>query len=177
MMTSPCTPTPLCDCPARARAAVAATSSALLARHGGSRRAATPAAAQAQADALVSEAFDLSYNLDHDPAIAKLTEGAKQYPQHTGIQRALATMTWLHLLFTRGQVLVDDYLGPVSRQNVKIDPAPPEVSKAFNTYLARALTLANRARDEVAAGCGRRTTSWARRSGCRPRGPRRSKAA
>jgi tetratricopeptide (TPR) repeat protein len=110
---------------------------------GGLLAAATPVAAQAQADALVIEAFDLSYNLDHDPAIAKLTEGAKQYPQHIGIQRALATMTWLHLLFIRGQVLVDDYLGPVSRQNVKIDPAPPEVSKAFNTYLARALTLAN----------------------------------
>jgi tetratricopeptide (TPR) repeat protein len=101
------------------------------------------AAAKSPADTLVNEAFDLSYNLDHDPAIAKLTEGAKQYPNHIGIQRALATMTWLHLLFTRGQVLVDDYLGPVSRQNVKTDPAPPEVSKAFNTYLARALTLAN----------------------------------
>lgn len=102
-----------------------------------------PAAAQSPADTLVQEAFDLSYNLDHDPAIAKLTEGAKQYPQHIGIQRALATMTWLHLLFNRGQVLVDEYLGPVSRENVKIDPAPAEVSKAFNTYLARALTLAN----------------------------------
>ena len=45
--------------------------------------AAAPAAAQAQADALVIEAFDLSYNLDHDQAIAKLTEGAKQYPQRT----------------------------------------------------------------------------------------------
>jgi tetratricopeptide (TPR) repeat protein len=105
--------------------------------------AATPVAAQAQADAIVNEAFDLSYNLDHDPAIAKLTEAAKQYPQHAGIPRALATMTWLHLLFTRGQVMVDDYLGPVSRQNVKIDPPPEEVSKAFNTWLARALTLAN----------------------------------
>jgi hypothetical protein len=110
---------------------------------GGLLAASIPVAAQAQADALVNEAYDLSYNLDHDPAIAKLTEGAKQYPQHIGIQRALATMTWLHLLFNRGQVLVDEYLGPVSRQNVKIDPAPTEVSKAFNTHLARALTLAN----------------------------------
>lgn len=106
---------------------------------------ATPATAVAQpaADQLVLEAFDLSYNLDHDAAVAKLTEGAKQYPQHIGIQRALATMTWLHLLFNRGQVLVDEYLGPVSRENVKIEPPPLEVSKAFNTYLARALTLAN----------------------------------
>jgi Tfp pilus assembly protein PilF len=103
-----------------------------------------PVAAQGESpDAIVQEAFDLSYNLDHDPAIAKLTEAAKRYPQHIGIQRALATMTWLHLLFTRGQVLVDDYLGPVSRQNVKADPAPTEVSQAFHTYLARALTLAN----------------------------------
>ena len=52
-------------------------------------------------------------------------------------------MTWLHLLFNRGQVLVDEYLGPVSRQNVKTEPAPMEVSKAFNTYLARAPTLAS----------------------------------
>lgn len=102
-----------------------------------------PVAAQPQADALVLEAFELSYNLDHDAAIAKLTEGAKQYPQHIGIPRALATMTWLHLLFNRGQVLVDEYLGPVSRQNVKTDPAPAEISKAFSTHLARALTLAN----------------------------------
>ena len=117
--------------------------------------AASPAAAQPQADAIVNEAFDLSYNLDHDPAIAKLTEAAKHYPQHAGIQRALATMTWLHLLFNRGAVLVDDYLGPVSRQNVKIEPPPAEVSKAFHTYLARALTLADRARREGAAGSRR----------------------
>ena len=52
-----------------ARLVVAAALAALIA---------SPAAAQPQADALVNEAFDLSYNLDHDPAIAKLTEGAKK---------------------------------------------------------------------------------------------------
>lgn len=93
------------------------------------------------ADELVREGFALAYNLDHEGAVAKLTESATLYPSHAGTQRALATVTWLNLLFTRGAVLVDDYLGPVSRQNVKVAPPPPQAAAKFQQYITRALTI------------------------------------
>ena len=93
------------------------------------------------ADELVREGFQFAYNLDHEQAIAKLTEAAAQYPSHAGAQRALATVTWLNLLFRRGAVLVDDYLGPVSRQNVKVEPPPPQTAAKFQQYIARAMTI------------------------------------
>jgi tetratricopeptide (TPR) repeat protein len=96
----------------------------------------------ASADQLVDEAFEFAYNLDHEEAVARLTRAAAQYPAEAGIHRALATITWLNFLFTRGAVLVDEYLGPVSRQNVKMKPPPPQVAAAFRTHITRALTLA-----------------------------------
>jgi tetratricopeptide (TPR) repeat protein len=108
------------------------------------RAAASPSASPSpspSAEELVREGFGLAYNLDHDEAVAKLTQSATQFPSHAATQRALATVTWLHLLFTRGAVLVDDYLGPVSRQNVKVEPPPAQVASTFQRYITRALTI------------------------------------
>jgi hypothetical protein len=103
---------------------------------------AAPAAAALSADDYLNQAFNAAYNLDHDEAMARLSEAAKQYPSHAGIQRALATVTWLHLLYERGAVLVDEYLGPVTRQNVKLAAPPTQPAQAFNVYITRALQLA-----------------------------------
>lgn len=99
------------------------------------------AGAAPTADELVHEGFQFAYNLDHEQAVAKLTESATLYPTHAATQRALATVTWLNLLFSRGAVLVDDYLGPVSRQNVKVVPPPPQAAASFQQYITRALTI------------------------------------
>jgi tetratricopeptide (TPR) repeat protein len=94
------------------------------------------------AEALLQRATDQAYNLDHDEAVRTLTRAAAEYPSDGNIQRALATVTWLHLLFTRGQVLVDEYLGPVSRQNVVTLAPPPAAANEFPRYIGRAIALA-----------------------------------
>ena len=45
-------------------------------------------------------------------------------PSDPAPHRALATVTWLNLLFKRGLVLVEHYLGPVSKDDVKLPPPP-----------------------------------------------------
>jgi tetratricopeptide (TPR) repeat protein len=103
---------------------------------------ASAAAAPSSIDAQVQQGFDYAYNLDHEQALTILKQAAAQDPQHCGTQRALATVTWMNLLFTRGNVLVDDYLGPVTKRDVTMKPPPTEVSTAFRAYIGRAEAIA-----------------------------------
>src|SRR5262249_55069149 len=82
-------------------------------------------------DDQIEHGFDLAYNLDYVEAVDVLKQAAVQDPASSGVQRALATATWLHLLFTRGTVLVDDYLGPVTKKDVNLKPPPTEVASEF----------------------------------------------
>jgi tetratricopeptide (TPR) repeat protein len=99
-------------------------------------------AAGPSVDAQVQTAFDYAYNLDHEQAITLLKQAAAQDPQSCPAQRALATVTWMNLLFNRGSVLVDDYLGPVTKRDVTVKPPPTEVSSAFRAYVGRAEAIA-----------------------------------
>jgi tetratricopeptide (TPR) repeat protein len=94
------------------------------------------------ADVLVQRAAAEAYNLDHDEAVALLTRAEREYPSDASVQRSLATVTWLNLLFKRGAVLVDDYLGPVSRENVATAPPPPAAAGVFQAHITRAIALA-----------------------------------
>jgi tetratricopeptide (TPR) repeat protein len=93
-------------------------------------------------DEQIEHGFDLAYNLDYEQAVDVLTKAATQDPSNSGAQRALAVATWLHLLFTRGTVLVDDYLGAVTKKDVSVKPPPSEVATAFRGYISRAEQLA-----------------------------------
>jgi tetratricopeptide (TPR) repeat protein len=90
----------------------------------------------------IQHGFDLAYNLDHEQALDAMKQAAAQDPASSGAQRALAVVTWLNLLFTRGTVLVDDYLGPVTKKDVNLKPPPSETASAFRGYIARAEQLA-----------------------------------
>ncbi len=113
-----------------------------------------PAQPAGTADRL-RQAFDLAYNLDHEEAVAQMRQAAAADPSNPAPPRALATVIWLNLLFKRGIVLVENYLGTVSRSDVKLDPPPADVAAAFRTHLDRAISLAEgrlaRAPDDPAA--------------------------
>ena len=81
------------------------------------------------------------YNLDRDDAIATFRQAIAADPQDAAAYRGLATALWLSITFRRGTMTVDDYLGTVSRQNVKLAPPPPETASSFNAALERALAL------------------------------------
>lgn len=101
-----------------------------------------PLSANERSRALVAQGFDLAYNLDYPEAIATLKQAIAADPNDPAAYRALATAIWLHVVFQRGQVTVDDYLGSVTKPDVKMKPPPAELSAAFHENADRALRLA-----------------------------------
>jgi tetratricopeptide (TPR) repeat protein len=89
-------------------------------------------------------AADLAYNLDHDEAIALLRQAVAADPNDTVNHRALASALWLDILFKRGAVTVDHYLGSFTNASVQMGPPPPELDAEFKREIAKAIELAER---------------------------------
>ncbi len=93
---------------------------------------------------LRSEALTLAYNLDHDQAIALLRKAMVDAPQDAAPRRTLASVLWLHMLFSRGAVTVDHYLGSLTRTRVALKEPPADMAAEFKRVLAEALALARK---------------------------------
>src|SRR5215510_9808955 len=91
---------------------------------------AAPARAQSGRD-LRDRATDLAYNLDHDEAMRLLRQAVASGPDDPGNHRALAATIWLNILFQRGAVTVDHYLGSFTRSTVEIKNPPKELDDEF----------------------------------------------
>src|SRR4029079_11954882 len=65
-------------------------------------------------------------------------------PEDAAALRGLATALWLSITFRNGNMTVDDYLGRVSRSNVKLPPPPAETAAAFKDAIDRALALSRK---------------------------------
>jgi len=89
-------------------------------------------------------ALDLAYNLDHDQAIELLRRAVALAPDDPATHRSLASVLWLNILFRRGAVTVDHYLGSFSRSTVDLSKPPPEIDTEFRTHVARAIELAEK---------------------------------
>lgn len=100
------------------------------------------AAQPASPEATYARAYDLAYNLDHDEAIALLKQAAHASPNSTDANRHVAIVTWLNILFRRGSVTVDSYLGGVTRSGFKLPKPPADLDAGFKAYTTRAITLA-----------------------------------
>ncbi len=101
-----------------------------------------PLGAQQAMDPLLAEGFDLAYNLDHEPAIAKLRQAIAERPDDPAPHRGTAAIAWLRILYLRGGILVDNYMtGSVTRPGGKLEKPPPELDELFHTHLARAVEL------------------------------------
>jgi tetratricopeptide (TPR) repeat protein len=103
------------------------------------------ALAHAQTVAELRErAADLLYNLDHDEAIALLRQSVKVDPDSSSNHRALASALWLKILFLRGAVTVDHYLGSFTKQNVELHNPPGDLDAEFKREVAKAIELAEK---------------------------------
>jgi len=87
-------------------------------------------------------AFDAAYNLDYPDAVSLFNQALAADPNNSATHRALAATTWLHIIFRRGSVTVDQYLGSMQRGDVTLDKPPAEDATSFSTHSARALQLA-----------------------------------
>ena len=89
-------------------------------------------------------ALALAYNLDHDQALELLRRAVELSPDDPAPHRSLASVLWLNLLFRRGAVTVDHYLGSFSRSNVDLAKPPPDIDREFRLHVERAISLAER---------------------------------
>jgi tetratricopeptide (TPR) repeat protein len=89
-------------------------------------------------------AFTLAYNLDHDEALALLRRAADLAPDDPASHRAIASVLWLNMLFQRGAVTVDHYLGSFSRARVDLSKPPAELDAEFRRHVDRALSLSEK---------------------------------
>lgn len=94
------------------------------------------------AAALRMQALDLAYNLDHDAALDLLRRAVAQAPDDSASHRTLSSVLWLKMLFRRGAVTVDHYLGSFSRSSVDLARPPPELDAEFRSHVTRAIALA-----------------------------------
>ena len=106
--------------------------------------AAPPALANEASAALRLRAAADFYSLDIDRAAATYRQAIAADPEDAAAYRGLASTLWTSITFSRGMLTVDNYLGGVTRQNVKLPPPPPDVAAGFNDALNRAVALARK---------------------------------
>lgn len=102
------------------------------------------AAGQGSSRELRERASDLVYNLDHDGAISILRQAVAQDPNDSVNHRALASAIWLDILFKRGAVTVDHYLGSFTRSSVELRNPPGDLDAEFKREVAKAIELAEK---------------------------------
>ncbi|MEO8258220.1 MAG: tetratricopeptide repeat protein [Acidobacteriota bacterium] len=110
-----------------------------------------PVTDRAAAAAWRSRGVQAGYNLDYDEAVAAFEQAIEADPTDPAPHRLMAATIWIRLLFQRGAITVDDYLGE-ARSDLARDPPPPAMDTFFHTHVDRALALAEaRLRDAPAS--------------------------
>ena len=91
--------------------------------------------------ALCDQALDLAYNLDHDQALTLLRKAVALAPDDPAAHRSLASVLWLNILFRRGAVTVDHYLGAFTGTTLNLPKPPPDIDAELRLHVARAIAL------------------------------------
>lgn len=99
-------------------------------------------AARDNAAELRARAADDAYNLDYRQAIDLLRQAIAASPADPANHGALASTIWLDILFRRGAVTVDHYLGSFSRSQVDLPKPPADLDAEFKREVGRAIDLA-----------------------------------
>lgn len=93
--------------------------------------------------AMMNTAMRAAYNLDHDEAIALARRAVLLEPDNPRLHRNLAAIVWLHILFERGAVTVDHYMGSITRKDVNLPKPDPAAAAEFKKSIDRSIELAN----------------------------------
>ncbi len=103
----------------------------------------TEVRANERSQALRREGYEAECNLDYDRAADLFREAIAADSQDSAAYRAAASVDWLRILFSRGTLLVDDYLGHFrASSDLQMPQPPPALAAAFREDIARATALA-----------------------------------
>jgi tetratricopeptide (TPR) repeat protein len=98
----------------------------------------------AKAAALRTRAYEVAYNLDYPAAVELFNQALAEDPDSSATHRARATAAWLHIIFRRGSITVDQYLGGASKSDVKLEKPPADEAEVYRRHSTRALELAEK---------------------------------
>jgi tetratricopeptide (TPR) repeat protein len=103
------------------------------------------ASANPRSEALAREGYDAAYNMDYDRAVELFRQAVTADPGDAAAWRGSASVSWLRVLFLRGTVLVEDYLGRLKNANdIDLPAPPPALNAAFHDSIDRAITIAEK---------------------------------
>ena len=106
---------------------------------------AADAYAGVQPQDLVRRAAEATYNLDYEQALALYRQALAIDPESAATHRGIASLAWLQVLFLRGTVTVDDYMGKLASSEIKLEPPPPALAQLFHHHIDRAIELGEQA--------------------------------
>jgi tetratricopeptide (TPR) repeat protein len=106
--------------------------------------AAASQAKPADLDARIEAIYEAAYNLDQDAALAGARAAVAAAPGESSAQRALATMLWLDVIFRRGSVTVDHFIGGLGGSARTLPKPAPAIDAEFKQTIQRAIDLASK---------------------------------
>jgi tetratricopeptide (TPR) repeat protein len=102
-----------------------------------------PARCSPASGAWTARGYALVYGLDYEEGMAALRAAVASDPNDAAAYRAIAAAALLQILFQRGSLTIDDYLGGV-RPVMHMPSAPAALVTAFNDSVTRSIALADR---------------------------------
>jgi tetratricopeptide (TPR) repeat protein len=91
---------------------------------------------------LLRAGYQSAYNLDYDEALAAFRRAVEADPGDPAAYRAVAAITWLNLMFSRGALSADEFLSSLPESNADMKPPPADMAATFRTNVDKAIQLA-----------------------------------
>ena len=105
--------------------------------------AAAPAQSPPGFDSRIAAIYQAAYSLEQPQALQAAREVVRAVPHESRSHRALAAVLWLDVIFQRGTVTVDHYVGGLGGPPRTLPKPPAAVDAEFKQTIARAIELAS----------------------------------
>ncbi len=89
----------------------------------------------------LQRAYDAAYSLDYDTAIGIARQAVADTPNDPDAHRTLAAILQIDILYKRGAITVDQYLGGVTKSLGAQGKVPPELDTEFHRELDASIRL------------------------------------
>jgi tetratricopeptide (TPR) repeat protein len=100
------------------------------------------AAGSERSAGLLRAGYQLAYNLDHEEALAAFRSAVEADPADPAAYRAIAAITWLEIMYSRGALSSDEFLSSLPEPNSGMKPPPAGLAETFRTNIDKASALA-----------------------------------